>query len=244
MKAYKEVVDLALSLGLKGIKDNMDGTINDAESKKYSYLSFLRELLLQEVKDRSKRKLHRNLTAAHFPSEKRFESFNTNKVKGISKSDISGLLDCAWIDKNENVLLFGPLGVGKTHIAIALGFHAIESGYTVCFERVTNLMNLLKNSHIQQNANFRIKKILKADLIIIDEIGYTPIDKKEANLFFNLVSEVYEKASIILTSNKSFNDWAEMLGDEIMTTALLDRLLHHAKIFNLQGESFRLSQNK
>ena len=93
---------------------------------------------------------------------------------------------------------------------------------------------------IQRSADFRIRKIMKSNVLIIDEIGYTPIERKEANLFFNLVSELYEKASIIITSNKSFEDWAEMLGDEVMTTALLDRLLHHAQIFNLDGESYRL----
>ena len=129
---------------------------------------------------------------------------------------------------------------GKTHLAISFGLAAVEKGYTVCFERVTNLMKLLKTAGIQRSSDFRIRKIMKSSLLVIDEIGYTPIEKKEANLFFNLVSELYEKSSIIITSNKSFENWAEMLGDEIMTTAMLDRLLHHAQIFNLDGDSYRL----
>lgn len=122
--------------------------------------------------------------------------------------------------------------------------HAIESGYSVCFERISNLLKLLKNAEIQRTSAFRINRILKADLVIIDEIGYTPIERREANLFFNLISELYEKSSVIITSNKGFEDWAEMMGDEIMTTAMLDRLLHHARIFNLDGKSFRIKRKE
>ena len=105
-------------------------------------------------------------------------------------------------------------------------------------------MKILKTAELQRSSNFRLKRILKSDLFIIDEIGYTPIERREANLFFNLVSEMYEKESIIITSNKSFSVWAEMMGDEVMTTAMLDRLLHHANIFTLTGESYRLLKRK
>ena len=133
---------------------------------------------------------------------------------------------------------------GKTHLTIALGLEAIEKGYTVCFEIVSSLIKILKTSEIQRSSGFRLQKILKSHLLIIDEIGYTPIKRREANLFLNLISEMYEKQSIIITSNKSFTVWAEMMGDEIMTTAMLDRLLHHAQIFTLGGESYRLIKNK
>ena len=133
---------------------------------------------------------------------------------------------------------------GKTHLSIAIGLKAIQAGYTVCFERVASLIKLLKMADIQRKAGFRVNRILKADLIIIDEIGYTPIERKEANLFFNLISELYEKASVIITSNKRFDEWAEMMGDEVMTVAMLDRLLHHSKVFNLSGESFRIQKEE
>lgn len=243
MKAYEKTIEMAQVLKLKGIITHMDELVSDAERQKHSHMTFLNSLLHAEIKDRQNRRLRRNLTAAHFPVEKHFQVFEFGKIKGIGKSEAVSLLDCRWIDKHENLLFFGPPGIGKTHLAISLGLNAVEKGYTVCFERVTNLMKLLKTAHIQRQADFRIKKILKANVFIIDEIGYTPIDKKEANLFFNLVSELYEKASIVITSNKGFDNWAEMLGDEVMTTALLDRLLHHAQIFNLNGESYRLSKN-
>ena len=240
MKAYEQTVDLLGSLKLRGMVSKLDEEINDAESTKASYLTFLNSLLRAEIADRTERRLRRNLIGAHFPVHKTLDGFEFGRVKGVSKSDISQLLDFHWLDNHNNLLWFGPPGIGKTHLAIALGIRAVESGYTVCFERIINLIKLLKTAGIQRTAGFRINRILKSDLVIIDEIGYTPIERKEANLFFNLVSELYEKSSLIITSNKGFDSWAEMLGDEVMTTALLDRLLHHARVFNLDGESYRL----
>lgn len=242
MKAYKDVLDLASTLSLRALKENIDALLQKAETEKISYIAFLQQVFLSEVNDRTQKRLHRNFTGARFPVEKKIETYQFEKIKGITKSDVTNLLNCAWLDRHENILFFGPPGIGKTHLAIALGVNALSKGYTVCFERVTNLMRLLKTAGLQRNSEFRLRRIMKADLIIIDEIGYTPIDKKEANMFFNLVSEVYEKSSIIITSNKSFESWAEMLGDPVMTTALLDRLLHHAKIFNMNGKSYRLSK--
>ena len=181
----------------------------------------------------------------HISCIKELKNFTFGKLKGITKSDVTNLMDCRWLDNHENILFFGPPGLGKTHLSIGLGMHAIKKGYTVCFERISNLFKLLKNMNIQRRSMFRINRIMKSDLVIFDEIGYTPIEKREANLFFSLVSELYEKSSIIITSNKSFDDWAEMMGDEVMTVALLDRLLHHSQFFNLSGESFRLkNKNK
>ena len=240
MKSCEITITLLKSLQLNGLREHLDELLNDAERQKHSHVTFLNNALEAEITERKTRRLKRNLAGAHFPVEKSFDAFDFGKVKGIGKSEAINLLDCRWIDRCENLLLFGPPGIGKSHLAISFGLNAIEKGYTVCFERISNLMKLLKTSQVQRMADFRIRKILKSNLLIFDEIGYTPIDRKEANMFFNLISELYEKASIIITSNNSFDKWAEMLGDEVMTTALLDRLLHHAKIFNLDGKSYRL----
>ena len=244
MRKYQQIVNLLESLKLKGMIPNLDNEITEAEEKKISYLSFLDLLLKVEIDYRTERRLKRNLAGAHFPVEKDLDNFQFARVKGITKSDLSSLLDFLWLDNHMNLLFFGPPGIGKTHLSIALGLKAIRAGYTVCFERVATLIKLLKMVDIQRKAGFRVNRILKADLIIIDEIGYTPIERKEANLFFNLISELYEKASVIITSNKKFDDWAEMMGDEVMTVAMLDRLLHHSKIFNLSGESFRIQKEE
>lgn len=244
MKTYKEILELLQLLKLKGIAGSLDELIGEAEAQKYSYLSLLRTLLQAEVAYRAERRFQRNMSAAHFPVPKNIESFEFGQVKGITKGQIAQLLDFRWLDNHENVLFFGPPGLGKTHLSISLGMKAVEQGYTVCFEKIINLIKLLKTQEIQRSAGFRVNRILRSDLLIIDEIGYTPIDRKEANLFFNLVSELYEKKSIVITSNKGFESWAEMMGDSVMTTALLDRLLHHARVFTLDGESYRINKNK
>ena len=240
MKNHKQTISLLEDLKLKGIIQNLDSELSAADEKKMSYLNFLKSLLDTEISYRTERRLRRNLSGAHFPVEKKLEDFDFTRIKkGISKKDISNLEDFVWLDNHVNLLFFGPPGLGKTHLSIAIGLKAIISGYTVCFERITNLIKLLKTADIQRSAGFRMNRILKSDLIIIDEIGYTPIERKEANLFFNLISELYEKASVIITSNKGFDEWAEMMGDEVMTVAMLDRLLHHSKVFNLDGPSYR-----
>lgn len=244
MKAYQHVITLLTTLKLKGIQVKLDELITEAESQKQSFLGFLNQLLLTELSDRAERRYRRNIAAAHFPVVKKLSDFEFGRVKGITKTAVSQLQDFTWIDKKENLLFFGPPGLGKTHLAVALGYEAIGKGYTVCFERITNLIKVLKTAEVQRTSGFRIKRILRSQVLIIDEIGYTPIEKREANLFFNLISEMYEKQSVIITSNKSFSVWAEMMGDEIMTTALLDRLLHHSRVFNLDGESYRIQNKK
>ncbi len=240
MKTTEKTVSLLNALSLRGAGSEIDNLLGVAEEEKISYQTFLAKLLESEIEYRRKRKLARNMTGAHFPVLKSVSDFQFGKVKGITKNQISNLLDCRWIDKKENLLFFGPPGVGKTHLAVSLGVSALEQGYTVCFERMTNIIRILKTAQIQRTSEHRLRRIQKSSLLIIDEIGYTPVDRSEANLFFSLISDLYERTSIIITSNKNFEQWAEMLGDEVMTTALLDRLLHHSQTFSINGESFRL----
>jgi len=232
------------TLRLRGAAAGLETLLERAQSEGLTYQAFLDALVDSELRDRTDRKLKRNLAMAHFPVRKRLEDFSFPRVKGITKRAAQELADCGWIDRHENLLFFGPPGLGKTHLALALGQEAVGKGFKVCYERMTGLIKVLARADISRAAQFRLSRLLKSDLVIIDEIGYTPIERNEANFFFTFVSELYERTSIIVTSNKGFESWAELLGDEVMTTALLDRLMHHAQIFSLSGESFRISSRK
>lgn len=244
MSEFQQMKVLLESLKLAGAARKLDTLLEGAESEQLSFSVFLRRTLEAEIIDRSERRLKRNLAAAHLPVEKRLEDFQFSRISGISETQAKSLLDFRWIDLHENLFFLGPPGVGKTHLGIAISLKALHAGYTVCFERMSNLVRLLKTAELHRSSSFRINRILKTHVLVIDEIGYTPIDRKEANLFFNLVSELYERACIIVTSNKGFHEWAEMMGDEVMTTAMLDRLLHHAHIYPMDGDSYRVTKTQ
>ncbi len=242
MSGYGQTKALLESLKLKGAAGKLDTLLQSAESERMSFAAFLHHTLEAEIADRAERRLKRNLAAAHLPVEKQIEQFDFSRVTGMTRTQAVNLLDFRWIDLHENLIFLGPPGLGKTHLAIALSLQALYAGYTVCFERMSNLVRLLKTSELHRASAFRMNRILRSHVLVIDEIGYTPIERKEANLFFNLVSDLYERASIIITSNKDFDGWAEMMGDGVMTTAMLDRLLHHAHTYSMNGDSYRVAQ--
>ena len=230
------------TFGLKHSSKQLASCLETAEMNELSYREFLLELLQTEVKGRNERRRKRNYSAAHFPPEpKPLEMFDPKELEsGITESQIRQLRELNWIDTNANIVLAGPPGLGKTMIAVGLGLEAINNGYTVCFERMSNFVKILDTAEEERSAGFRLKNIRKAQLVIIDEIGYTPISRAQANRFFTFISDTYETTSIIFTTNKEITEWAEMMGDPVLTTAMLDRILHHAACFSLRGESYRL----
>ena len=149
-----------------------------------------------------------------------------------------------WIDRMYNLIFLGPPGVGKTHLAIALGYKAVEAGYKVSFVSMDNLMHALKTQEISRKSKGKINRVLSSNLVIIDELGYLPITRDEANLFFQLISALHEQASLIITSNKGFEDWVELLGDPALTTAVLDRISYRCELFNMTGKSYRLEHRQ
>lgn len=213
-----------------------------AEMNQLSYREFLLDLLETEVVGRNERRRKRNYATAHFPPDpKPVEMFDPMELEsGITASQISQLKELNRIDTNANIVFAGPPGLGKTMLATGLGLEAINNGYTVCFERMTNFVKILDNAETERSSGFRLKNIRKAQLVIIDEIGYTPISRAQANRFFTFISDTYETSSIIFTTNKEITEWAEMMGDPVLTTAMLDRILHHAACFSFKGESYRL----
>jgi len=230
------------AFGLKHSSENLADLLDKAETGELPYRQFLQNVLETEVNGRNERRRHRNYALAHFPPSVRpLEEFDPAELDaGITSSQIKQLKELSWLDSYGNIILAGPPGLGKTMIALGLGLHAINEGYTVCFEKMENFLDILIKSNYERNAGFRLKNIKKAQLTIIDEIGYAAITKEQANRFFSFISDAYERRSIIFTTNKSIPEWAEMMGDPVLTMAMLDRIMHHARCFSLEGESYRL----
>lgn len=237
-----QLTALLETFAIKHAAKSLPAILERAELNQLSYRELLLDLLQTEVTGRNERRRKRNYAAAHFPpNTKSIDLFDPLELEsGITVSQIRQLKELNWIDTNANLVLAGPPGLGKTMIATGLGLEAIQNGYTVCFERMSNFVKILDTADTERSAGFRLKNIRKAQLIIIDEIGYTPISRAQANRFFTFISDTYETSSIIFTTNKEITEWAEMLGDPVLTTAMLDRILHRAACFSLRGESYRL----
>jgi len=204
----------------------------------------LLELFRAEARLREERALADRIRHAHLPTEKTFEEFDTDFQKGIAPAQLKMLAKLDWIDDVFNLILIGPPGTGKTHLALAVGNKAVRSGYKVAFAPMDTLVHILKTQEISQKSRYRLNYIHKCDLLIVDELGYLPVSRAEANLFFGLISQLYENTSVVITSNKGFDGWAEIMGDAVLTTALLDRLTHRCQILRLTGESYRLAHGR
>ena len=238
----ERLISLLQTFTLKHAAKALPDLLETADLQNASHRQFLLSVLETEVKGRNERRRKRNYSAAHFPPSIRpLEEFNPEELdSGITQAQLDKLKELSWLDNGGNLLFAGPPGLGKTMVATGLGLHAINSGYTVCFEKMVNLVKILDTAETERTAGFRLKNLKKAQLLIIDEIGYTPITRSQANRFFTFISDTYETSSIIFTTNKEIMDWAEMMGDPVLTTALLDRILHHANCYSFRGESYRL----
>jgi DNA replication protein DnaC len=230
------------TFGLKHVAKHLPDLLETAERNELSYRDFLNMLFTAEVGGRNEKKRKRNYAAAHFPPSARpIEEFDVTELEGgITDTQVAQLADLGWVDAHGNVVLAGPPGLGKTMIALGLGLKAVDEGYTVAYEKMESLIEVLDRAEVDRKAGFRLRYLRKAQLVIVDEIGYTPINKNQANRFFSFVSDAYESTSMIFTTNKEITQWEELMGDQVLTTAMLDRILHHARCFSLRGGSYRL----
>jgi DNA replication protein DnaC len=231
-------------LGLTEAAAVIESRLDDAARKEISYAEFLTDLLSVETNARRERYLVTRTRLAHFPFRRSLETFDFSFQPSVDERQIRELSTLAFVADAANVILLGPPGVGKTHLAVGLGVKAIEHGCGVYFVKAHDLIEDLRRAHSEQRLDRRMRVYLSPKVLIVDEFGVWPYDRTAAMLLFALVSARYERGSLILTSNNGFAEWGDVLGDPVVATAILDRLLHHSHILNIRGESYRLKEKK
>ncbi len=231
-------------LKLDHLEAQLDAVCEQAAGQELDYKSFLARALGTEWQGRYQRGIETRLRQARLPWVKTIEQFDFDFQPSLDRRQVRELAGLSFVERAHNVVILGPPGVGKTHIAVGLAVKAVEAGYSVQFVTLETLMTRLVKAKHENRLERALKQLVYPKLLIIDEIGYLPLSREEASLFFRLVVRRYERASLIVTSNKSFLDWGEVFNDHVLATAILDRLLHHATTLNIKGESYRLKEKR
>jgi DNA replication protein DnaC len=213
--------------------------LETAKEQSFSYLQMLDALLEEEVACKEQRRLDTAFKISGLPFIKTLDDFDFSFRPGLDRQQIAELFDLTFLARHDNVLFLGPPGVGKTHLAVALAVKCCQAGQTIYYTTMADLIEKLKADHLAGKTG-RTRYHLRSSLVVVDEVGYTPIGREECHLFYRFVATRYEKASTVITSNKAFGDWAELFHDPVIVTAILDRLLHHSVVINIKGHSYRL----
>jgi DNA replication protein DnaC len=239
-----EVREQLQSLNMNHAAKALSEIVDKAQQEEWSPLAAISALVGKEQEDRSEKARNRRMKDAGFPYMTTIEEFDFGFQRSISKKHMLQLKELSWLESAFNILFIGPPSVGKSHLAISLGIVAINAGYKAIFVHMEQLIHIFRTLEISTKSKQRLKKIQQAELVIIDEVGFQPITRQEANALFGLINQLYQQTSIILTSNKGVAEWGEFVGDPVITAAMLDRLMHKCEVFDMDGDSYRLAHQE
>lgn len=230
------------NLKLSGIAKTLEVRNEQAIREKLSYMEFLELLIEDELANRKDNSYKKRFQKAHFPFTKTLEEYDFNFQPTLNRQEIYNLATCEFIRKKENVVFIGPPGTGKTHLSISIGIKALQQGYKVIFTTVSDMMSALFESKADNSYAQKLKYYLSSDLLILDELGFRKLNEHIVDQFYEIISQRYEKGSLIITSNKTFDEWGNIFWDSILASAILDRIVHHCHLVLIKGESYRMRE--
>jgi DNA replication protein DnaC len=240
----ERVVSALKRLQLTHVRETLAAVLSEAAKEEWTYLEFLDQILGREVNAKQGKRIQMGMQIAHFPCVRTLEGFDFSFQPTVDERLIRELSTGNFVAHGENILIFGPPGVGKSHLAIGLGRKMVEQGYTVRFTTATALLAVLGKAETEGGLTEKLTEYCKPRLLVIDELGYLPFERRAAHLFFQLVNRRYEKGSLLVTTNQRVSEWGIVFGDEVLATAILDRLLHHSHTLLITGESYRLREKR